>query len=113
MKKPNLNLTLGKDIEGNYYNYDLERMHHLLIGGDFSTGKTQFFKNLIKQLIDNNSPEEIKFIFVDCDKLDLINFANVQYMNEPVITDPKKLLKCLNGLKQNRREDLIYSKKKC
>jgi len=87
MKKPNLNIKLGKDREGNYFSYDIGKMGHLLIGGAHGTGKSGFLHNTIKQFIENNSPEEIKFIFSDFQKLDLINYTNTPYMYAPVITE--------------------------
>ena len=113
MKNPNLNLKLGKDSEGNYFSYDIGRMGHLLIGGAFGTGKTQFLHNTIKQIIENNNPEEIKFIFTDCNKLDLINYSNIPYMLAPVITEPQSVVGMFRWLdaEQERRMGLFIKDK--
>jgi S-DNA-T family DNA segregation ATPase FtsK/SpoIIIE len=113
MKKPNLNIKLGKDSEGNYFSYDIARMGHLLIGGEFGTDKTQFLNNTIKQLIENNTPDEIKFIFSDCQKLDLINYSSIQYMLAPVITEPQSVIGMFRGLdaEQERRMGLLLKEK--
>jgi len=113
MKKPNLNIKLGKDGEGNYFSYDIQRMGHLLIGGAFGTGKSGFLHNTIKQLTQNNTPEEIKFIFSDCHKLDLINYSNTPYMYAPVITEPQGVVGMFRWLdaEQERRMGLLLKEK--
>jgi len=109
MKRPNLNIKLGKDSEGNYFSYDLSDMHHLLIGGIPSSGKTQFIHNTILQLTQNNSPEEIKFIMVDCSGVDLGIYSNIPYMYAPVLDEVIKaraMLKWIDS-EQMRRYDLL------
>jgi len=108
-KKPNLNIKLGIDSEGNYFSYDIGRIGHILIGGTFGTGKTQFLYNTIKQLIENNTHEEIKFIFSDCHKLDLINYSDIPYMLAPVITEPQGVVGMFRWLdaEQERRMELF------
>jgi S-DNA-T family DNA segregation ATPase FtsK/SpoIIIE len=109
MKKPNLNIKLGNDSEGNYFSYDLSRTGHLLIGGAHGTGKSGFLHNTIKQLIENNTPEKIKFIFSDCHKLDLINYSSIPYMFAPVITEPQGVIGIFRWLdaEQERRMGLF------
>jgi S-DNA-T family DNA segregation ATPase FtsK/SpoIIIE len=113
MKKPNLNIKLGKDSEDNYFSHDIARMGHLLIGGEYGTGKIQFLHNTIKQLIENNIPEEIKFIFSDCHKLDLINYSSIPYMLSPVITEPQGVVGMFRWLdaEQERRMGLFIKDK--
>jgi S-DNA-T family DNA segregation ATPase FtsK/SpoIIIE len=113
MKKPNLNIKLGNDSDGNYVSYDIARMGHLLIGGENGTGKIQFLHNTIKQLIENNIPEEIKFIFSDCHKLDLINYSDIPYMLAPVITEPQGVVGIFRWLdaEQERRMGLFIKDK--
>lgn len=113
MNKLNLNIKLGKDSEGNYFSYDISRMGHLLIGGEFGTGKTQFLHSTIKQLIENNTPEEIKFIFSDCHKLDLINYTHTPYMYAPVITEAQGVIGMFRWLdaEQDRRFELLIKER--
>ena len=109
MKTPNPNIKLGKDTEGNYFSYDLSQMHHLLIGGKAGSGKVQFIHNTILQLTQNNSPEEIKFIMVDCSGVDLGIYSNIPYMYSPVLDEVIKaraMFKWLDS-EQMRRYDLL------
>jgi len=96
MKKPNLNIKLGKDSKGNYLSYDIEKMGHLLIGGAFGTGKTQFLHNIVKQLIENNSPEEIKLVISAGEFWYFKNYSELSHM--PIFTCYKKeaLIKVFN-----------------
>jgi S-DNA-T family DNA segregation ATPase FtsK/SpoIIIE len=103
MKKPNLNIILGKDSEGNYFSYDISRMGHLLIGGEFGTGKTQFLHNTIKQLIENNSPEEIKLIISAGDFWYFKNYSELSHMLIPCIEKKEALIEVLNWL--NKEEE--------
>jgi S-DNA-T family DNA segregation ATPase FtsK/SpoIIIE len=113
MKMANLNIKLGKDSEGNYFSYDIQRMGHLLIGGAFGTGKSGFLHNTIKQLTQNNTPEEIKFIFSDCQKLDLINYSSITYMHAPVITEHQGVIGMFRWLdaEQDRRFELLIKER--
>jgi len=113
MNKSNLNIKLGKDGEGNYFSYDIARMGHLLIGGEYGTGKIQFLHSIIKQLTENNTPEEIRFIFSDCQKLDLINYSSIPYLYAPVITEPQSVLGMFRWLdaEQERRMGLLLKEK--
>lgn len=85
MKLANLNVKLGKDSDGNYFSYDIARMGHLLIEGAYGTGKTQFLHNTIKQLIENNSPEEIKLIISAGDIWNFNNYSELSHMLIPCI----------------------------
>lgn len=109
MKTPNLKLKLGKNMEGNYFSYDLSQMHHLLIGGIAGSGKTQFIHNTILQLTQNNTPEEIKFIMVDCSGVDLGIYSSIPYMYAPVLDEVIKVRAMFKWLdsEQMRRYDLL------
>jgi len=109
MKRPNLNIKLGKDGEENYFSYDLSNLRNLLIGGIPGSGKTQFIHNTILQLTQNNSPEEIKFIMVDCSGVDLGTYSNIPYMYAPVLNElikARAMFKWLDS-EQMRRYDLL------
>ena len=103
MKETNLNIKLGKDREGNYFSYDIGKMRHLLIGGAFGTGKTRFLHNIVKQLIENNSPEEIKLIISAGEFCYFKNYSELSHMLIPVIEKKEALLEVLNWL--NKEEE--------
>ena len=109
MKTSNFNLKLGKDGDGKYFSYDLSQMQHLLIGGIAGSGKTQFIHNTILQLIQNNSPEEIKFIIVDCSGVDLGIYSSIPYIYAPVLNEVLKVRAMFKWLdsEQMRRYDLL------
>jgi S-DNA-T family DNA segregation ATPase FtsK/SpoIIIE len=112
MKKSNLNIKLGKDSEGNYFSYDIQKMGHLLIGGVSGEHNINFIHSIVKQLIENNSNDEVKFIMSDIcnfDRTHLDVYSKINYMLAPVITEPQKVTEMFNWLdsEQGRRYELL------
>ncbi|MFZ1626448.1 MAG: DNA translocase FtsK 4TM domain-containing protein, partial [Candidatus Moraniibacteriota bacterium] len=63
--RSNLTIVLGQDVSGQYIYADLGRMPHLLIAGTTRSGKSVCINTIILSLLYQNSPEDLKFIFVD------------------------------------------------
>lgn len=64
-KDMNLPIVFGKTSNGEVVIRDLARLPHLLIGGLTGFGKTVFLNSLICSLVQNNSPEHIRFVLMD------------------------------------------------
>jgi len=98
--------ALGRYAEGSPAVADLETMPHLLIAGATGSGKSVFLQSLILSLIYRNTPDEIKFLFIDPKRLELTFYEGIPYLYDPkvtcdkvsVITDAKEAAKSLVAL---------------
>lgn len=109
----NTKIIIGTDNTGKPYSYDIKYMPHLLMAGNTGSGKTQFIHNLIWQLIENNSPEEIKFIMHDCNRVELIQYSNLPYSYVPTLTEMEigpRFLEWLDYEQNRRYEEFLKSR---
>ncbi len=102
-------IALGKGVSGKMYYEDLARMPHVLIAGTTGSGKSVMMHNLITSLIYKNSPENLRFIFVDPKRVELTLYNKIPHLLTPVITDAKKAILALKwaGKEMTRRYDLL------
>ncbi|MCB1215034.1 MAG: DNA translocase FtsK 4TM domain-containing protein [Deltaproteobacteria bacterium] len=85
-----LALALGKNIEGHIVVADLAKMPHLLVAGATGAGKSVGLNSMILSLILKNTPEEVRFIFIDPKMLELSIYEDIPHLLLPVVTQPKK-----------------------
>ncbi len=85
-----LSLALGKNIEGVPVVADLGKMPHLLVAGATGAGKSVGLNSMILSLLLRNSPQDVRFIFVDPKMLELSIYADIPHLLLPVVTHPKK-----------------------
>jgi S-DNA-T family DNA segregation ATPase FtsK/SpoIIIE len=101
-----LEFCLGRHAEGSIAVANLETMPHLLVAGATNSGKSVFMQALILSLIYRNTPDEVKFLFIDPKRLELTFYEDIPYLYDPketpdrvsVITDPKEAAKSLLAL---------------
>jgi len=91
----NLSMAMGKDVSGNCYFAQLDRMPHLLIAGATGSGKSVCINSVIISLLYQNSPDDLKFILVDPKRVELPLYNGIPYLLTPVITDIKKTINAL------------------
>lgn len=85
-----LSLALGKNIEGVPVVADLAKMPHLLVAGATGAGKSVGLNSFILSLLLRNTPEDVRFIFIDPKMLELSIYSNIPHLLLPVVTQPKK-----------------------
>ena len=90
-----LTLALGKQINGNVYVTELNRMPHLLIAGATGAGKSVALNCMITSILYKASPEEVKFILIDPKRLELGIYAHIPHLLTPIVTDPKEAANAL------------------
>lgn len=102
-------IALGKGVSGKMYYEDLAKMPHVLIAGTTGSGKSVMIHNLITSLLYKNSPENLRFIFIDPKRVELTLYNKIPHLLTPVITDPKKAILSLKwaGKEMSRRYDLL------
>lgn len=104
--RENLIFAIGRYSEGSIAIADLEQMPHLLVAGATGSGKSVFLQSLILSIIYRNTPDEVKFLFIDPKRLELTLYEKIPYLYDPrftpdkanVITDPKEAAKSLIAL---------------
>src|SRR3989344_3991295 len=67
-RENNLMLVLGKDVSGQPYLVQLDKMPHLLIAGATGSGKSVCINSIITSLLYQNSPDELKFTAVEMER---------------------------------------------
>ena len=94
-RKSNLIIALGKDVMGNPYLADLEKMPHMLIAGATGSGKSVCLNTLLLSLIAQNTPQECQFLLVDPKRVELVSYNGIPHLITPVITDVQKTIHAL------------------
>ncbi len=108
-RKNNLMLSLGKDVAGTVWSYDLSKMPHLLVAGATNSGKSVCLNAIIVSLLYQNNPDDLRLIMVDPKRVELTTYNGIPHLLTPVITDVNKTINalkwCLNEM--DRRYDLL------
>jgi S-DNA-T family DNA segregation ATPase FtsK/SpoIIIE len=84
-----LTLALGKDIGGNVFVSELDKMPHLLIAGATGAGKSVGLNGMIASILYKATPEQVRFIMIDTKMIELGIYADIPHLLVPVVTDPK------------------------
>jgi len=84
-----LSLALGKDISGDVFVTELEKMPHLLIAGATGSGKSVGLNCMIVSLLYKATPAEVRMIMIDTKMIELGVYADIPHLLIPVVTDPK------------------------
>ncbi|MDD5773261.1 MAG: DNA translocase FtsK [bacterium] len=90
-----LNLSLGKDISGTPFYFDLGRMPHLLIAGATGSGKSICMNSIIMSILYQAEPSEVKLIIVDPKRVEMKGYENIPHLLSPVVTDVKDAVMAL------------------
>ena len=88
--KNRIPLTMGKDIGGQPYISDLNRMPHLLCAGQTGAGKSVFMNGLICSLLYRFTPDELRMILVDPKVIEFQSYHDLPHLLLPVVDDPKQ-----------------------
>lgn len=104
--KGTLTFALGRYSEGSVAVANLEDMPHLLVAGATGSGKSVFLQSMILSIMYKNTPDDVKFLFIDPKRLELTSYEQIPYLYDPrttpdkvrVITDPKEAAKSLVAL---------------
>lgn len=94
-KDMNLPIVFGKTSNGEVVIRDLVRLPHLLIGGLTGFGKSVFLNSLICSLVQNNSPEHIRFVLMDPKGVEFGAYTKLPHLYSPVIFRPEQCMTML------------------
>jgi S-DNA-T family DNA segregation ATPase FtsK/SpoIIIE len=90
-----LPLALGKDVRNHPIMFPLEKMPHLLIAGATGAGKSMGLNAMILSLLYKNTPDTLRFIFVDPKRVELSTYNGIPHLLTPAIVQPDKALNAL------------------
>ena len=97
--KAPLTFALGKDVDGNVYCCNLDKMPHLLVAGSTGSGKSVCLNALILSLMFRTSPEDMRLILVDPKRVEFSIYNDLPHLLMPkAITEPKKALNAFDWL---------------
>ncbi len=107
-------MALGRNVAGQPVYADLTQMPHLLIAGATGSGKSVCIHALIASLLFRNSPESLRFLFIDPKRVELSVYNDLPHLVvSPVITEAKKAISVLKWLtkEMERRYDILLKVK--
>lgn len=90
-----LGFALGKGLSGEPIFPNIAKMPHLLVAGATGSGKSVTIHSIIVSLLYKNSPETLRFIFVDPKRVELSVYSGLPHLIAPVITEGKKAVSAL------------------
>lgn len=93
--KGKLKIAIGKDVSGMPVVTDLTRAPHLLIAGSTGSGKSIAINSIIAILLQNNTPDELKFIMIDPKMVEMIVYNQVPHLLAPVVTELERVVSLL------------------
>lgn len=115
--KFDLPIGLGKTISNEAFVVDLAKMPHMLMAGATGQGKSVGLNAIIASLLYTKHPAELKFVMIDPKKVEFSLYSMIENhylaklpdMEEPIITDTKKVIRTLRSLCQEMddRYDLL------
>lgn len=102
----NYKIDFGKNEKGQYVDisFSIANVYLTLLCGETGTGKSVFHNYLYKKLMEQNSPNEVSFIFMDMTRVDFVSWNN-QYMVMPTIVDANKAIETLEKLSTEKIDE--------
>ncbi len=110
-RKSSLMIALGKDVAGEIWIADLDKMPHLLVAGATGSGKSVCLNSIIVSLLYQNTPEDLKLILIDPKRVEFTVYNNIPHLLTPVITDVKKTINAFKWAitEMDRRFEMLSS----
>jgi DNA topoisomerase-3 len=88
--KKALSFPLGMDMSGEPVYADLAEMPHLLVAGATGSGKSVFLNELIISLLYGQTPDKLKFLFIDPKMVELSVYETIPHLFGPIVTDVRR-----------------------
>ena len=96
-----LTVALGKDITGKIILCPLDKMPHLLIGGQTGSGKSACLNSIIISLLYKSTPDDVRLILIDPKLVEFAVFKGVPHLLlKDTITTPNHALSALKWLRE-------------
>ena len=104
-----LNVTLGKDIDGNVITTNIASWPHGLVAGGTGSGKSVCMNTILVSLLMKNKPDALKLILIDPKQVEMAPYNDLPHLITPVISDPKMAAQALKWSveEMNRRYEAL------
>ncbi|MBN1263016.1 MAG: hypothetical protein JW991_01540 [Candidatus Pacebacteria bacterium] len=118
-------IYIGRDQKNDKVFLDLnkEKIYSILLAGLSGSGKSIFHFSLYHQLLQQNTPVELGFVFFDMTKVDFAKFPYPAYLYKPIIKSLDEALDCFEELgkesklrcqgKVDRRRSILIHIEEC
>lgn len=113
----NLKISIGKTLsseEEAFLDLQKDKVNTIVFSGSTGSGKSSFHHEITKQLIKNNTPEEVGFIFIDFKQVEFSEYKNSDYLYHSIIYKTEEAAEVLKDLikeSELRFKDLKSSEK--
>ena len=97
-KKHPLAIPLGQKVNGDAVWIDLPNAPHILISGTTGSGMSMLEQSIITTLMMRNSPESLKFVLFDLNRIKLNRFKDEPHLLYPIVRDANTAKHILNAL---------------
>lgn len=102
-------ISIGVDKSGikKIINLERDNVRNQLLIGSTGSGKSIYHYDFYSQIMENQSPKEVGFIFADYIRIDFTQINDSPYLLHPVITNPKDTEDLVNKISSR---ELTYNK---
>tara|TARA_B100000508_G_scaffold140564_1_gene142069 strand:- start:101 stop:1537 length:1437 start_codon:yes stop_codon:yes gene_type:complete len=102
-------VPLGIDEFGNNHIMNIARMPHILMAGTTGSGKSVLLHTIINALIEKNTPEQVRFMFIDPKRVELTLYDGLPHSLTKPLTQAKKAVHALSWAvkEMERRYDIL------
>lgn len=109
-----LPVIFGVMPNGEIITRDLARVPHLLIGGLTGIGKSVFLHSLVCSLVQNRSPEQVRFVLMDPKRVEFMGYANLPHLYSPIVHEPEQGITMLKYVEvEMDRRLALFGEKGC
>lgn len=98
IKGDRLKFVVGLDHNGKPRSVSLKNLPHLLIGGTTGSGKSIFLHNLLVELLEKNTPDQLRLVLVDPKHVEFALYRDIPNLLCPIIKDAKLVRSCIEKL---------------
>jgi len=109
-----LPVIFGKMSNGEIVTRDLTRLPHLLIGGRTGSGKSVFLNSLICSLVQNRSPEHVRFVLMDPKCVEFCLYEKLPHLYSPVVRETESCIATLKHIEAEMdRRITLFGERGC
>jgi S-DNA-T family DNA segregation ATPase FtsK/SpoIIIE len=109
-QKP-LTVILGRDLFGEPVFTELSTFPNILLGGSTNSGKSTCLSSIVSSLTINNSPDEIKLLFIDMRRVEFSAFFELPHLMSPVVVDEATAMAAFDWLLREVEErKMLFAK---
>ena len=101
--KKGASFVIGRNMQNRTLMGDISDYPHMLVGGATGTGKSCFVDSIVLSMIYKYSPEEIQFIMIDSNGINLSIYDDLPHMAIPAIKDIEFTFQIFGWLKKKMR----------